>query len=579
MGSGGTISGVGAFLKEKNPGIKIFAVEPDNSAVLSGEDFNPHKIYGLGPNFKSPNFADEVVDEILRVTEYDAAATARELATQAGIPAGLSGGEPRCQPPGRSPNAATRQSGRSSRSCRIPPIATYRASCSRMHSTRTEHTANMSVSEQALEERAARLHQPGKQFTLGGFFTQVPSPADQRARRTYDELIESIVAAEEIGYDSVWIGQHHFSPEDGGVPSPLVVLAAAAARTTRIQLGGTAVVALPFEHPIRLAEDLAVLDEISGGRVQVGLGGARGGDLQAFNTFGVDFSARHELFDRNLEILHHLLEGRECTEFTHNRIGASLPSQLSASDSVAGQQASADVEPKRLYPSATDLRGRLWQTASSEDRARKIARNGNGLMIGAFHDHVIFHQLRFIVGYLEEWLALHGNLEDARVGAQRFTFHGESADAIADELGPHVAATQRTLDDRFPPVGSALTGGISADSHAKRHRIGDCCPASGGTPPRCSGSSPTSSPPPPGCSRRSGQAPPEPISTSTDCASSPRTSRRNSDGNRQHPTNFTTHPKQGDRPCRSSNSSSSQAHWDMRCCSVQASSCCSSPSR
>src|SRR3954469_17529518 len=175
-----------------------------------------------------------------------------------------------------------------------------------------EYSASMSVSEQAeLEGRAARLRQPGKQFTLG-FFTQVPSPGDQRARRTYDELIESIVAAEELGYDSVWIGQHHFSPEDGGVPSPLVVLAAAAARTKRIQLG-TAVIALPFEHPIRLAEDLAVLDEISDGRVQVGLGGARG-DLQAFNTFGVDFSERHELFDRNLEILHDLLEGRSSTE-------------------------------------------------------------------------------------------------------------------------------------------------------------------------------------------------------------------------------------------------------------------------
>jgi cysteine synthase A len=92
VGSGGTISGVGSFLKEKNPGIKVFAVEPDNSAVLSGEKFNAHKIYGLGPNFKSPNFADEVVDEILRVTEDDAAATARQLARHAGIPAGLSGG-------------------------------------------------------------------------------------------------------------------------------------------------------------------------------------------------------------------------------------------------------------------------------------------------------------------------------------------------------------------------------------------------------------------------------------------------------------------------------------------------------
>ncbi len=337
---------------------------------------------------------------------------------------------------------------------------------------RTECIARMSVFEQtidnqsqithaALEERAARLRQPGKQFKLG-FFTQVPTRADQPARRKYDELVESIVAAEEIGYDSVWIGQHHFSPEDGGVPSPLVVLAAAAARTTRIHLG-TAVIALPFEHPIRLAEDLAVLDEISGGRVQVGVGGARG-DLQAFNTFGVDFSARHDLFDRNLEVLQHLLEGRSCAEFvqlpnvhvkdTATPVDHTSSEQLSASDSVAGRQASANVEPKHLFPGAPTLRSRVWQTASSEDRARKIARYGNGLMIGAFHDHVIFHQLRFIVGYLEEWLTLNGNLDEARVGAQRFTYHGESADAIAAELGLHVSATQKTLEDRFPQLGS-----------------------------------------------------------------------------------------------------------------------------
>ena len=331
---------------------------------------------------------------------------------------------------------------------------------------RTERFVRMSVSDQTvthddLEERAARLRRPGKQFRLG-FFTQVPSPAERPARETYQELTDSIIAAEELGYESVWIGQHHFSPEDGSVPSPLVVLAAAAARTTTIHLA-TAVIALPFEHPIRLAEDLAVLDEISGGRVQVGLGGARG-DLQAFNTFGVDFSARHEVFDRNLEILHQLLEQRSSAEIgrianvhvanTSAPLEPASPARLSASDSVAGRQAEADLEPKRLFPDARGLRGRLWQTASSEHRARKIARHGNGLLIGAFHDHVIHHQLRFIVGYLEEWLDLNGTLDEARIGAQRFTFHGEGPEAIAESLRLHVASTQRGLEARFPQLGS-----------------------------------------------------------------------------------------------------------------------------
>ncbi|CAJ1580028.1 LLM class flavin-dependent oxidoreductase [[Mycobacterium] wendilense] len=317
------------------------------------------------------------------------------------------------------------------------------------------------LSDEQLHQRADQLRQPGKQFKLG-FFTQVPSPADRPAKITYAELVDAIVAAEEIGYDSVWIGQHHFSPEDGSVPSPLVLLATAAARTTRIDLG-TAVIALPFEHPIRLAEDLAVLDEISGGRLQVGLGGARG-DLQAFNTFGIDFSARHEFFDRNLEILQSLLERRSFSDYTlvvnihangaDAAPGRSSAQQLSSSDSVAGQQAAADLEPKHIFPSTPELRGRLWQTASSEDRARKIARNGNGLMIGAYHDHVIHHQLRFIVAFLDEWLALYGSLDDARIGAQRFTFHGESIDAIAETLGAQVAATQEGLAPRFPQLGA-----------------------------------------------------------------------------------------------------------------------------
>src|SRR3954454_8137163 len=104
-----------------------------------------------------------------------------------------------------SPNAGTRPSERSSLLFQIPQIVTYQAFSFRTHSMRTGCFARMPVFEHAmdcashaqLEARAARLRQPGKQFKLG-FFTQVRSRADQPARRTYDKLVESIVAAEDI---------------------------------------------------------------------------------------------------------------------------------------------------------------------------------------------------------------------------------------------------------------------------------------------------------------------------------------------------------------------------------------------
>jgi cysteine synthase A len=92
VGTGGTITGVAEVLKQKKPGFKAIAVEPAASPVLSGGKPGPHKIQGIGAGFVPDVFKREVVDEIIQVTNENAGATARRLAKEEGILAGISSG-------------------------------------------------------------------------------------------------------------------------------------------------------------------------------------------------------------------------------------------------------------------------------------------------------------------------------------------------------------------------------------------------------------------------------------------------------------------------------------------------------
>ncbi len=92
VGTGGTVSGVGKLLKEKNPNVKIVAVEPAASPVLSGGNPGPHKIQGIGAGFVPKTFNRGVVDQIFTVENDDAIRTGRELAQQEGLLVGISSG-------------------------------------------------------------------------------------------------------------------------------------------------------------------------------------------------------------------------------------------------------------------------------------------------------------------------------------------------------------------------------------------------------------------------------------------------------------------------------------------------------
>jgi alkanesulfonate monooxygenase SsuD/methylene tetrahydromethanopterin reductase-like flavin-dependent oxidoreductase (luciferase family) len=109
--------------------------------------------------------------------------------------------------------------------------------------------------------------------------------ADERGPdQLFQEALEEIVFAEKMGFDSVWLAEHHFS-RYSIMPNPLMMAAAIAQRTKRIRIG-TAVVIAPLYDPLRLAEDIALVDCLSDGRIDIGYG--RGYQPLEFNGFGVD---------------------------------------------------------------------------------------------------------------------------------------------------------------------------------------------------------------------------------------------------------------------------------------------------
>jgi cysteine synthase A len=92
VGTGGTITGIGRFLKSKNPDVRIIAVEPASSAVLSGKNAGKHGIQGIGAGFVPEVLDTSVIDEIMQVSDTDAISTARNLAQKNGLLAGISSG-------------------------------------------------------------------------------------------------------------------------------------------------------------------------------------------------------------------------------------------------------------------------------------------------------------------------------------------------------------------------------------------------------------------------------------------------------------------------------------------------------
>jgi alkanesulfonate monooxygenase SsuD/methylene tetrahydromethanopterin reductase-like flavin-dependent oxidoreductase (luciferase family) len=131
-------------------------------------------------------------------------------------------------------------------------------------------------------------------------FYQLPEAANQVTTDRYRELIAEAAEADRLGFNTVWLAEVHFAPRFSVMPTPLLLLAAIAERTSNIRLG-MAVNLMPLHHPIRLAEEVATLDVLSGGRVEFGAG--RGAFPLNYRGYGVEMADSRALFQDGLETI------------------------------------------------------------------------------------------------------------------------------------------------------------------------------------------------------------------------------------------------------------------------------------
>lgn len=133
-----------------------------------------------------------------------------------------------------------------------------------------------------------------------GFFDQLPCADTQSERQRLQDIIDQIVLGDEVGFDTVWLGELHFGRRSSILASPLMVLAAAAQRTKSIRLG-TAVSLLPLHNPMKMAEEAATADVLSGGRLEFGVG--RGTAPIHYVGYNVPQEESRERFEEALEVI------------------------------------------------------------------------------------------------------------------------------------------------------------------------------------------------------------------------------------------------------------------------------------
>src|ERR1700736_6251107 len=132
-----------------------------------------------------------------------------------------------------------------------------------------------------------------------GFFDQLPCASGFSEQQRYRDIMAQIELGDELGFDTVWLGELHFSRTFSVLADPLMVLAAAAQRTSRIRLG-TAVTLLPLHNPVKIAEEAAIADILSDGRSEFGVGR---GIARHYASYGIPPEESRGRFDEALDFI------------------------------------------------------------------------------------------------------------------------------------------------------------------------------------------------------------------------------------------------------------------------------------
>lgn len=232
-----------------------------------------------------------------------------------------------------------------------------------------------------------------------------PSPWRRPFPELYRALLEQIVRAEELGYDNVWLTEHHFT-EDGYNPSLLPTAAAVAARTSRIRIG-TFVLLLPFQHPVRVAEDATCVDILSNGRFDLGVG--QGYSYKEFNAFCLRREERSARLAEGVKLLQRLWTEERVSftgKFTHLKDVTLSP---------------RPVQQPHLP---------IWIGARAEKATRRAARLGCHLMATIGPDPAPW--------YVETLKECGRNPADFNIAQLRLVYLADSEDQAWEDAAPHI---------------------------------------------------------------------------------------------------------------------------------------------
>ncbi len=314
---------------------------------------------------------------------------------------------------------------------------------------------------------------------IGLFTGQVPAGSDRSFAQEYRDTIELVRLAESVGFDSAWVSEHH-GASDGYLPSLLVMCAALAEATSTIGLG-TGVILTPFHDPLRLAEDAAVVDQLSGGRLTIGLG--IGWRSEEFRMFGVPVRERLPRTVETVMILRQAWTGERFSHqgdvFEYERVRITPPPARPAGPPIllggyvdAALRRAGELGDGHITDADDPLHVRR-AVSMMEDGARAAGRDPAtlhlALMANAFvaEEHAwekvapgVMHQL----GAYEAWDAGHDTPE-----------HDSLEAVVSDEHAARRSTAAGTADDvahALEPIVRSLGGRHEADLIVRLHYPG-----------------------------------------------------------------------------------------------------------